>query len=146
MPARRVETSSGDPPEGIEAARREIERVARLIDEGDTDLACSRAYYAAFYAVQEALAAVGEVPKTHAGTHRQFGILAQAGGALGDPEAGRLFRRLEEWRIRVDYARDQPGPEISQEMLQAAEYVVAAVEHFLERARDQGGGTTPDAG
>lgn len=113
---------------------------------GETDLACSRPYYAAFYAVQEALALLGEVPKTHAGTHRQFGILAQAGGALGDPEAGRLLRRLEEWRIRVDYARDQPAPEIAQDMLRAAEYVIAAVEHFLQRAREQGGGASPDAG
>ncbi|MGH8991835.1 MAG: HEPN domain-containing protein [Acidimicrobiia bacterium] len=130
----------------MEAARRELERVARLIVEGDTDLACSRAYYAAFYAVQEALAVVGEIPKTHAGTHRQFGVIAQAGGALDDPEAGRLFRRLEEWRIRVDYARDRPGPEVAQEMLRGAEHVVAAVERFVERTRDQGGGTTPDAG
>jgi len=61
------------PPPGIEAARREIDRVARLIAEGDTDMAYSRAYYPAFYAVQEALAVVGEIPKTHAGTHRQFG-------------------------------------------------------------------------
>lgn len=129
------------PSEGLEAARREIDRVARLIAEGDTDLACSRAYYAALYAVQEALAVVETPPKTHAGTHRQFGILAQAGGALDDPEAGRLFRRLEEWRIRVDYARDQPGTEIAEELLRGAQHVLAAVERFLEQVRDKGGGS-----
>jgi len=58
----------------------------------------------------------------------------------------RPFRRLDEWRTRVDYARDQPGPKVAQEMLRGAEHVVGAAERFVERTRDEGGGTTPDAG
>jgi hypothetical protein len=55
--------------------RRELDLARRVAEElGEPAAACTHAYYAAFYAAQEALASAGgSSSKTHEGTLRAFG-------------------------------------------------------------------------
>lgn len=112
-------------------ARQELDQARRLLEAGFAEVAASRAYYAALYAVRASLATVGIEPKTHSGALRAFGDLVRPGGAAEDPEAGRLFHRLERARIEVDYGTAHPSAEQTGELVEAASRVILAVERFV---------------
>jgi uncharacterized protein (UPF0332 family) len=86
----------------LRRSREEIE-AARLLAGGSFFAqAISRAYYAAFYAAEEALSSVGESHSTHSGVISTFGRFVVREGGL-DAEYGRILRLLFEGRGRADY-------------------------------------------
>ena len=84
-------------------SRQEL-RAARLLSGGGFGAqAVSRAYYAAFYAPEEALLALGETRSKHSGVLSAFGRLVVREGGL-DEAMGQVLRSLFERRNDADYA------------------------------------------
>jgi uncharacterized protein (UPF0332 family) len=112
--------------------RREIE-AARLLREGGFPAqAISRAYYAAFYAAEQALGALGESRSKHSGTISAFSRLVVREGGL-EEEAGRILRSLFEQRNDADYGEGSPSREDADLAISDAERFVERVEWWLER-------------
>jgi len=111
-------------------SRMEIDAALTLAAAGFEPQSTSRAYYAAFYAAEAALLALGETRSKHAGVIAAFGRLVVKEGGL-DPEAGRTLRRLFEWRNAVDYAWLDSLDAASGDPLKEAERFVAAVETWI---------------
>jgi uncharacterized protein (UPF0332 family) len=119
---------------GLERSREEIEAARLLAGGGFSSQAASRAYYAAFYAAEEALLTMGESRSTHAGVISGFGQAVVREGGL-DADCGRILRRLFEGRGRADYDAEPVEPEQAEEAIADAERFVAAVEKWLGRRR-----------
>ena len=97
--------------------------------------AISRAYYAAFYAAEVALAELGETRSRHSGVVAALGQLLVRPGTL-DPDAGRLLRSLFERRARADYDDDEPDDDDAQAAIDDAAHVVETIDRWLaERGR-----------
>ena len=104
-------------------ARTELDVARTLIDAGFQEQATSRAYYAAFYAAEAALLALGETRSKHSGVLAAFGRLVVRDGGF-DAELGRSLRRLFDLRNSADYTwLDSPA---------SAEDPVAIAEPFVE--------------
>jgi uncharacterized protein (UPF0332 family) len=106
-----------------------------LADHGFAAQAVSRAYYAAFYAAEEALQRVGVIRSKHAGV-----VAAVASVLVGEqglePDAGRLLRSLFERRARADYALGVTPVDEATRAIGDAQSVVAALGRWMEtRAR-----------
>lgn len=81
-----------------------------LLDTGDADGACNRAYYAMFDAARAALLASGapnepEVAKTHNGLIAAFSMRLVKTGRV-PVEFGRALNKAEELRLVADYKGD----------------------------------------
>ena len=103
-----------------------------LLDLGDVDGACNRAYYAMFDAARAALLASGssvqpDVGKTHSGLIAAFGLHLVKNGPLSK-DMGRLLKRAEEIRLVADYKGDSIEMEDASEMVGQAEMFVAAIQ------------------
>lgn len=97
--------------------------------------AVSRAYFAAFFAAEEALLALGETRSKHSGVISAFGRLVVRDGGF-DEETGGLLRGLFERRNQADYA----PIEVPQE---EAELAISSAERFLDAVRSWLDGTGP---
>jgi uncharacterized protein (UPF0332 family) len=118
-------------------SRREID-AARLLGESEFGAqAISRAYYAAFYAAEEALASLGESRSKHSGTIAAFGRLVVREGGL-DEEMGRILRSLFEQRNDVDYGEAVASREDAELAIRDAERFVDAVESWLAEREEDG--------
>jgi uncharacterized protein (UPF0332 family) len=89
-------------PAGLTRARDELAAARLLAEHGFAAQAVSRSYFAAFYAAEAALLAVGEVRSKHAGVVAAVARVLVRDRGL-EPEAGRLLRSLFERRSRADY-------------------------------------------
>lgn len=81
-----------------------------LLDTGDTDGACNRAYYAMFDAARAALLASGspvapEIAKTHNGLISAFSLHLVKPGRV-PVELGKALNKTEELRLMADYKGD----------------------------------------
>lgn len=81
-----------------------------LLDTGDADGACNRAYYAMFDAARAALLAAGspvapEVAKTHNGLIAAFSVHLVKTGRVA-VVLGKALNRAEELRLVADYKGD----------------------------------------
>lgn len=81
-----------------------------LLDTGDVEGACDRAYYAMFNAARAALLASGasvqpDVGKTHSGLISAFSLHLVKTERV-PVEYGRTFNRMEELRLIADYKGD----------------------------------------
>jgi len=81
-----------------------------LLDAGDLDGACNRAYYAMFDAARAALLASGapiesEVARTHSGLIAAFSLHLVKSGRV-PVELGRTLNRVEQIRLIADYKGD----------------------------------------
>ena len=81
-----------------------------LLDTGDSDGACNRAYYAMFDAARAALLASGapvepEIAKTHNGLISAFSLHLVKTGRV-PVELGRALNKAEELRLIADYKGD----------------------------------------
>lgn len=104
-----------------------------LLDAGDTDGACNRAYYAMFDAARAALAneVEPETTKTHGGLIAAFGLQLVKPGRL--PKAlGRTLNRAEEVRLLADYTGGSVESADARELLSQAEAFVDAVRDYLD--------------
>jgi uncharacterized protein (UPF0332 family) len=97
-----------DSGDRLARSRRELAASRHLATGGFPVQAISRAYYAAFYAAELALAELGETRSRHSGVVAAFGQLLVRAGTL-DPAAGRLLRSLFERRARADYGARPSG-------------------------------------
>lgn len=91
-----------------------------LLDAGDADGACNRAYYAMFDAARAALLASGaaveaEIARTHSGLITAFSLHLVKTGRVA-LELGKALNKAEELRLVADYKGDpvdktmRPGP------------------------------------
>lgn len=113
-------------------SRRELEAARFLADGGFAAQAVSRAYYAAFYAAEEALLALGETRSKHSGVVAAFEKLVVREGGV-DPGTGRLLRSLFRRRNEADYGAVPASQEEAEEAIGDAERIVDAVESWLAR-------------
>ena len=99
-----------------------------LLETGDTDGACSRAYYAMFDAARAALIQTKapvktEVAKTHNGLSAAFSLHLIKSGQLSTG-LGRALSRAHETRLLADYTGDPIEPDVAAKLVQqAAEFV-----------------------
>lgn len=99
-----------------------------LLETGDADGACNRAYYAMFDAARAALLATGfEVGKTHKGVLSAFSDRLVKNGPL-PKEIGRLLKHAETFRYVADYECDPVELSDARSMVEQAETFVAAMQ------------------
>ena len=111
-------------------SRQELEAACFLAGGGFAAQAVSRAYYAAFYAAEEALLALGETRSKHSGVLAAFEKLVVREGGL-DPAIGRLLRSLFRRTNEADYGAVAASREDADEATGDAERVVEAIEWWL---------------
>jgi len=102
-----------------------------LLDLGDVDGACNRAYYAMFDAARAALLASGapvqpDVSKTHSGLISAFGQHLVKDGPISK-ETGRLLKRAEEIRIVADYKGDSVQVGDAREIIEQAQIFIETI-------------------
>ena len=115
----------------MEKAFRALASARVLLDTGDADGACNRAYYAIFDAARAALLASGhEVGKTHKGVLNAFSDHLVRSGPL-PKEMGRLLKQAETRRYVADYEGSPVEISDAHEMLGQAEAFVAAIRSEL---------------
>lgn len=95
------------PADLMEKASRALASARLLLDAGDTDGACNRAYYAMFDAARAALAAAGAdddgfTTKTHSGLISAFSLSFVKTGDI-PVELGKALNRVAELRQAGDY-------------------------------------------
>ncbi|MBS0308337.1 MAG: HEPN domain-containing protein [Proteobacteria bacterium] len=109
-----------------------------LLDMGDPDGACNRAYYAMFDAARAALLASGHViGKTHKGVLNTFSEYLVKNGPFSK-ETGRLLKLAETRRYVADYGGDPVELDDAKEMVEQAVSFVTAIrtEFMLEESGD----------
>lgn len=125
----------------IDKASRAAASARLLLDAGDVDGACNRAYYAMFDAARAALIRSGapvvpEVAKTHGGLISAFSLHLVKTGQV-PTELGKALNRVAEIRLIADYT----GDEVTDERAQwAVEQALVFVETMRREFRD----TKPD--
>jgi hypothetical protein len=119
---------------GLERCWEELAAARLLAGKGFEAQAVSRAYFAAFFAAEAALLALGETRSKHAGVVSAFVHLLVRGGQL-DEEIGRLLRSLFERRNEADYSPVDVPAEEADAAIRDAERVVDAVETWLTQHR-----------
>lgn len=103
-----------------------------LLDTGDADGACNRAYYAMFDAARAALIAEGhDLGKTHKGVLNVFSERFVKGGLISK-DVGRLLKHAETFRYIADYEGDPVELVDARTMVVNAETFVAAVQVTLK--------------
>jgi uncharacterized protein (UPF0332 family) len=120
-------------------AQRALASSVTLLQDGDGDGACNRAYYAMFDAARAALiaskaAVPPEIAKTHSGLIAAFSLhLVKTD--LFPKELGRSFNKAEDLRLVADYKGDPISSEDAQWTVQQAQAFVELVEiRFMDNA------------
>lgn len=121
-------TDSLTPSVLVAKAERACTSAQALLDLGDVDGACNRAYYAMFDAARAALHASGapvelNIAKTHGGLISAFGKHLVKNGPVSK-EMGRLLNRAQEIRQVADYKGDSVELTDAQEMVAQAEVFI----------------------
>ncbi len=119
---------------GLERCWEELAAARLLAGKGFEAQAVSRAYFAAFFAAEAALLALGETRSKHSGVVSAFVRLLVRGGQL-DEEIGRLLRSLFERRNEADCSPVDVPAEEADAAIRDAERVVDAVETWLTQHR-----------
>jgi uncharacterized protein (UPF0332 family) len=102
-----------------------------LLDSGDADGACNRAYYAMFDAARSALMARGHPPgKTHRGILAAFSDQMVRSGAL-PKDLGRFLKRAETYRFVADYGSDSVTLDEARVLVGEAERFIAAIREWI---------------
>jgi uncharacterized protein (UPF0332 family) len=114
-------------------AAQAAESARALLDRGDADGACNRAYYAMFDAARAALLAAGhDVGKTHRGVLNAFNDRLVKDGPM-PKEAGRLLKHAEAFRYVADYSDSAVVLTDAREIVEQADTFVVTVRLILER-------------
>jgi uncharacterized protein (UPF0332 family) len=126
-------TQSQDATQLMQKAARALASARLLLDAGDTDGACNRAYYAMFDAARAALASETspEAARTHDGLIAAFGLRLVKTGRL-PRELGRMLNRAEEIRLLADYTDGAVEQQDVKGLLLQAEAFVSALRSYLE--------------
>lgn len=118
----------------LEKATRAATSAKLLLDTGDTDGACNRAYYAMFDAARAALLAseapvVPEVAKTHSGLITAFSLHLVKTGRV-PVELGKALNKVEDLRLVADYKGDPVEVEDAAWAVRQARLFVQAMKTF----------------
>ncbi len=112
----------------LDKAARAVASARVLLDLGDTDSACSRAYYAMFDAARGALASQGhalDAHKTHGSVHSAFALAFVKTGLI-PREIGRALGQVQDVRLLADYAAESiPADKAEWSVCQAEAFVTA---------------------
>ncbi|MDX1653621.1 MAG: HEPN domain-containing protein [Candidatus Competibacteraceae bacterium] len=109
-----------------------------LLEHGDNNGACNRAYYAMFDAARAALLAVqapvaAEVARTHGGLISAFSLHLVKPGRVA-VALGRALNRVQEIRLVADYRGDSVSGEQALWAVEQSEAFVAAIQaEFSDR-------------
>lgn len=117
------------PQELMAKAERALASAQLLLDSGDVDGACNRAYYAMFDAARAALLTVqapvpSEVARTHSGLISAFSLHLVKRGLVA-VEHGRSLNKVEDLRLIADYRGDPVT-------LDNAAWALEQARHFLQ--------------
>jgi len=113
-------------------AQRALTSARTLLQDGDSDGACNRAYYAMFDAARAALIASRapvppEIAKTHSGLISAFSLHLVKPGRF--PVAlGKSFNKVEDLRLVADYKGDLIDTEDAEWAVKQSELFVAQVD------------------
>lgn len=124
-------TEAALPSGYLHKARRALSGALLLLQAGDTEGACNRAYYAMFDAAHAALISVGaELPDTPIKTHN--GLIGAFGQHLVrdehlPAEFGESFNKVQRLRQLADYTGDAVGIADAAWALEQAEAFVRAI-------------------
>jgi uncharacterized protein (UPF0332 family) len=116
-------------------SERAIASARLLLADGDTDGACSRAYYAMFDAAIAGLARISG--GTYKRTKSHSGLIASVGQKLVKPgrlssESGRALNQVHEVRLAADYLGDPVPAQDAALAVTQADAFVAAVRELLK--------------
>ena len=111
-----------------------IESAQLLINAGDHDGACNRAYYAMFDAARAALLVSKSVTdlstiKTHSGLITSFSLLLVKTGHVS-VELGKSLNKVEDLRLLADYKGEEIGLVQAQWALEEARVFVLALQKY----------------
>lgn len=124
----------------LEKAARSIRSAEYLLENGDTDFAASRIYYACFYVAEALLLTRGLHFSRHGQVHGQYGLLF-AKTKLLDPAFHRLLDDAFELRQAADYQAEVTiKPEVVQELIEGGRSFLAAASRYLEELPGAEGG------
>lgn len=120
------------PQELIAKANRALASAKLLLDSGDVDGACNRAYYAMFDAARAALLWVNapvpaEVARTHSGLITAFSLHVVKPGLVAI-DHGRALNKVEDLRLIADYRGDPVTKENAAWALEQAQAFLAAIQ------------------
>ncbi|MDE1982906.1 MAG: HEPN domain-containing protein [Betaproteobacteria bacterium] len=119
-----------------------------LLDTGDADGACNRAYYAMFDAARAALLASGapvepEIARTHSGLISAFSLHLVKAGRV-PVELGKALNKVEDLRLMADYKGDPiEDEEAGWAVSRAEEFVQAMQSTFIPEPPEDGRGGAP---
>lgn len=124
-----------NPNELMDKASRAAASARLLLDAGDVDGACNRAYYAMFDAARAALLWSGSqvpptVAKTHSGMISAFSLHLVKTGRL-PVELGKTLNRAAEIRLIADYTGDEVTADKAQWVIDQAELFVGVVQREM---------------
>ncbi len=132
----------------MDKAARAVASARLLLDAGDVEGACNRAYYAMFDAAKAALLWSGaitesNVVKTHSGLISEFSLHLIKTGRLPS-ELGRILNRVSEIRLVADYTGNEVALEKAQWAVeQAASFVDAVRQEFAPQESKENTGHDP---
>ena len=128
----------------IAKATQAAESARALLERGDADGACNRAYYAIFDAARAALLAAGhDVGKTHRGVLNRLQRPTLVKDGPMSKEAGRLLKHAEAFRYVADYSDNAVDLTDASELVRQAETFVDTVRSMLAHSEPGTGGGIP---
>lgn len=125
------------PQELMAKAQRALTSAKLLLDSGDVDGACNRAYYAMFDAARAALLSIhapvpAEVARTHSGLITAFSLHLVKPGLVA-VEHGRSLNKVEDLRLIADYRGDPVTLENAAWALEQAHSFLQAVQALQDK-------------
>ena len=121
------------PERRIDRAKERLREARIQLDNDLYDVACNRAYYAAFEAAQSILTTQGfSAPKTHSGLNSQFHQRVIKTGLI-DQDTGASLSKIEYKRRMADYMDEAADVDGAREAVEMATKFVAAVEAKLKQ-------------
>lgn len=115
----------------LEKSRKSLEAASALLEDGFLESAVSRAYYAAFYLAQAALATIDISRSKHSGVIAAFGENLTKNGPLPE-KLHKTLLSLYDLRITSDYSVEvSPSPEEASQAIESAKDFARAIEAYL---------------
>ena len=121
-------------PDPLARSRRGLAAAHHLAEGGFAAEAISRAYFAAFYAAEACLRALGQSRSKHSAVLSAFNELVVRSGEI-KPDVGRILRSLFELRNDADYGSPDAPAGRATSAIADADRFVAAVEAWLQARR-----------
>lgn len=124
-------------PELMAKALRALASARLLLNSGDVDGACNRAYYAMFDAARAALLIINapvpaEIARTHSGLITAFSLHLVKPGRIA-LEHGRALNKVEDLRLIADYKGDPVTLENAAWALEQSEKFLLAIQALMDK-------------